>query len=300
MDTDYWCSDVNGNCTLNNCGQSFQTSILILNTECEWLLHIYSLDSGPLILYTGNPVMWQSLPDIIQAHFMIKATGLPNYLACTIPIRSYLKCQNWSKYLHSYWDRQLVDLLTFGFLWDFNGQTQLISTEENHASLVQNPLHVEKYIMDELQHQAILGPFDKKPIPSHISPLMVRDKQDSDNKRTIMDLSWPKGQSVNDGARKDIYLGMKYILRYPLVDSIAASLGGLGPAAMIYKVDISRAFRQIKVDLRDIDLVWLTFKNKYFLDLSILFGYQNGSQIFQRCTNAIQFIMTQHGFRFLH
>ena len=31
---------------------------------------------------------------------------------------------------------------------------------------------------------------------------MVRDKQNSDKKRTIMDLSWPKGFSVNDGVAK--------------------------------------------------------------------------------------------------
>ena len=197
---------------------------------------------------------------------MIKASGLPNYLACRIPIESQLQCKNWVKYLHNYWDQQLLDLLTFGFTLDFNRQTQLTSTEENHASAVQNPFHVEKYLTEELQYGAMLGPFDNKPISSHISPLMVRDKQDSDNKRTIMDLSWPKGQSVNDGVCKDIYLGTSYILKYPSVDSITASLRSLGPAAMIYKIDISRAFRQIKIDPGDMDLLGIKFKNKYFLD----------------------------------
>ena len=41
------------------------------------------------------------------------------------------------------------------------------------------------------------------PFPIHISPLMTRDKQDSLQKRTIMDLSWPKDLSVNYGVDKD-------------------------------------------------------------------------------------------------
>ena len=192
-----------------------------------------------------------------------------------------------------------MDLLRFGFPLDFHRQTKFISTEDNHASAFQNPIHVEKYIMDELQYSAILGPFDNKPIASHISHLMVRDKQESDNKRTIMDLSWPKGHSVNDGILKDIYLNTEYRLNYPSVDCISASLRSLGPAAIIYKIDIRRAFCQIKVDPA-IDLLGLKFKNKYFLDLSILFGYCNSSQIFQRCTDAIRFIMAQHGFHYLH
>ena len=70
----------------------------------------------------------------------------------------------------------------------------------------------------------------------------------------------------------------------------------LGPAALIYKIDISRAFRQIKIDRRDIDLLGMKFKNQYFIDISVPFGYRNDSQIFQRCSDAIRFTMQQHGF----
>ena len=176
---------------------------------------------------------------------MIKDSGIPNYLGCRIPVASNFKCHIWSQHLQNYWDKQLPDLLQFGFPLDFNCAVKLNSTEQNHNSALENSSHVEKYIAEELQHGAILGPFDGKPI-HHTSPLMVRDKQDSDSKRTIMDLSWPKGNSVNCGVRKDVYLHMEFILKYPSVDCITSSLRKLGPAAMIYKIDISRAFRQIK------------------------------------------------------
>ena len=45
----------------------------------------------------------------------------------------------------------------------------------------------------ELQHNALYGPFDNPPFPVHISPLMTQEKQNSDTRHTIMDLSWPKG-----------------------------------------------------------------------------------------------------------
>ena len=142
----------------------------------------------------------------------------------------------------------------------------------------------------------MLGPFDSKPIRMHVSPLLVRDKQNSSSKRTIMDLSWPKGASVNDGVKKDVYLGTEYDLHYPSVDTITNSLRNLGTYAQMYKIDISRVFHHIKVDPADIDLLGIQFQDKYFLDRSVAFGFRYGSLIFQRCTDAIRYSMTQNGF----
>ena len=79
--------------------------------------------------------------------------------------------------------------------------------------------HISKLLHEVMQYRAILGPFDRKPIDRHISPLLVRPKQNSTSKRTIIDLSWPKGAS-NNGVAKDIYLCTTYELNYPLVDLI--------------------------------------------------------------------------------
>ena len=38
--------------------------------------------------------------------------------------------------------------------------------------------------------------------------------------QTIMDLSFPKGLSVNDGVLNDTYLGTDFQMHYPSVDSI--------------------------------------------------------------------------------
>ena len=70
----------------------------------------------------------------------------------------------------------------------------------------------------------MLGSFDSKHIHMHVSPLLVRDKQNSNSKRTIMNPSWPQGASVNDGVKKNVYLGTEYELHYPSVDTITNSL----------------------------------------------------------------------------
>ena len=114
-----------------------------------------------------------------------------------------------------------------------------------------------------------------------------------------MDLSWPKGSSVNNGVAKDVYLNTHYELKFPSVDIITNSLRNLGPSAQMFKIDISRAFRHIKIDPGDIDLLGIKFDNKYFLDCSLAFGFRHGSLIFQRCTDAIRYIMAEHGYPLL-
>ena len=76
-------------------------------------------------------------------------------------------------------------------------------------------------LQEEMSHGAILGPYDNNPIElAHYSPFMSRDKPGSSNCRVIIDLSWPKGSSVNDGILKDSYLGTDFSLSVPTVDNI--------------------------------------------------------------------------------
>ena len=173
----------------------------------------------------------------------------------------------------------MCGLLELGFPLNFDRNCVLNSTEVNHTSAIQNLEHISQFIQEEIDHNAMLGPFDSKPMHMHVSPLLVRDKHNSSSKRTIMDLSWPKGASVDDGVKKNVYLGTEYELHYPSVDTITNSLQNLGTSAQMYKIDISRAFRHIKVDPADIDLLGLHFQDKYFLDRSVAFGFRHGSLI---------------------
>ena len=61
-----------------------------------------------------------------------------------------------------------------------------------------------------------------------------------------MDLSWPKGFSVNDAIHKCKYLDSYFTLQYPSIDYIIDKVKAIGPGSLLYKVDISRAFRHIR------------------------------------------------------
>ena len=177
---------------------------------------------------------------------------------------------------------------------DFNRNSNLVSTYLNHTSAIEHEQHIDQYIAEELKYGALYGPFEDTPIPVHVSPLMTRAKQNSDKRRTIVDLSWPTNASVNAAVQKNVYLGSHFILKYPSLDDITRDLRKLGPGALIYKVDISRAFRHICIDPGDIDLLGIRHKS-LFLDGSLPFGFRLGSGNFERCSDAIRYIMKNFG-----
>ena len=247
-----------------------------------------------LQVYKGPQIQWKSLPDIWQANKLIRETKVPNFLNCRIPVKTQLNPDKWRSYLTQYWDQQLPDLIQYGFPLDFNRNCNLVSTYVNHTSAIEHEQHIDQYIAEELKYGALYGPFDDTPIPVHVSPLMTRAKQNSDKRRTIVDLSWPKNASVNAAVQKNVYLGSHFILKYPSLDDITKELRKLGPGALIYKVDISRAFRHIRIDPGDIDLLGIRHKS-LFLDGSLPFGFRLGSGIFERCSDAIRYIMKNLG-----
>ena len=55
-----------------------------------------------LLLYTGEDVVWGEVPNMVEAHTLIRKSGLPNYLGMRIPVTSQLNIPVWQKYLTSY------------------------------------------------------------------------------------------------------------------------------------------------------------------------------------------------------
>ena len=221
---------------------------------------------------------------------MIRATGKHNYTSARIPVKSQLNVSVWKEDLSNYWDQQLLQLLQFGFPLDFNRQCPLRFEGENHASATDHPADIDAYIQEERHFDAILGPFQENPIKGgHCSPFMTRYKP-----RVIIDLSWPLGASVNTGIDKNTYLGSDFELTFPSVDDITNALKCLGRGAFLYKVDVGRAFRHVKVDPGDYELLGLQWNGTY-IDTCLLFGTRHGSQIFQRQSDAVRYIMRQNG-----
>ena len=103
------------------------------------------------------------------------------------------------------------------------------------------------------------GAVQNKPVSAAngcFSPEYYR-KRDSDERRVIMDLSFPPGESVNDKIPKDSYLGETTSLRYPSVDALTQLVREKGQGCALMECNLERAYKQINVDPRDwIFLVW--------------------------------------------
>ena len=119
---------------------------------------------------------------------------------------------------------------------------------------------------------------------------MSRPKPNSDARHVIMDLSWPKGASVNDRVDKHGYLGSYSLFTFPTIDHLTAELTKIGRGAHIFKIDVSRAFRHLKMDPFDYDLLGLQW-NGAFVETCLPFSARHGSQFFQRTRNAVCYIM---------
>ena len=193
--------------------------------------------------------------------------------------------------MQDYWDWQLVQYIKFGFPLDICPHADLTCDFSNHKSATLFPSHVNTYLQEEKDFKAIYGPFTEKPFENlHCSPFITREKPDSENRRVIVDLSWPRGNSVNDFVNSDEYMGTKFMLTFPSIDDITAQIIRLGHGCLLYKVDISRAFRHIKMDPSDYDKLGLNWDGFYF-DSCLPFGFKHGSKIFQRTSDAVRYIM---------
>ena len=124
---------------------------------------------------------------------------------------------------------------------------------------------------------------------------MTREKPGAPHRRIIVDLSFPVAKSVNAGVNKDIYLNTPYQLTLPTIDVITNQVKKLGRGCYLYKVDISRAFRHVKLDPTDCDLLGLRHAG-YYVDTCLRFGFQHGSTLFQHLSDAVHHMMCQHNF----
>ena len=217
--------------------------------------------------------------DPLTLHQIIKASGKYNFNQCQINIKSQLNPDAWDRLLQGYWDSQLPLLIRFGFPLDFDRNIPLESHLENHNSAKNYPNDVRAYLEEEKSYNAIVGPFDAPPLANlHTSPFMTRDKPHSKNRRVIVDLSFPQGKSVNACSAQDVYLNTPFVLKLPTIDHVKP-VKSLGKGCMIYKIDIKHAFRHVKLDPKDYDLLGLC-QDGWFLDTCLPFRFRHGSALF--------------------
>ena len=115
-----------------------------------------------------------------------------------------------------------------------------------------------------------------------------------------MDLSYPKGNAVNDYIEKNEYLGEISQVIFPKVDDFVELIKAKGKGCLLFKRDLARAYRQISVDPKNFNLVSFVWKKHIFCDTVLSMGLRSAANICQRVTNAISFILLQMGIAILN
>ena len=151
---------------------------------------------------------------------------------------------------------------------------------------------MQNYLKKEKSHGAILGPYKQNPFCCNIavSPLNSVPKKETDERRVILDLSFPKGSSINDFVSKDFYLGDKVNLTYPGVDDLVEIIKRKGQGCLLFKRDLTRAYRLIVLDPGDVSLAGYSFNGEFYFDKVLSMGLRSAAHIAQRTTNSISFI----------
>ena len=212
------------------------------------------------------------LEDYISMAKAILDSGAPNYKFARFPLQSGLNIPAWNRYLRDYHDKFLIQYLTYGFplstvdfKLDHNDQIK------NHHSALQFPAAIEQYLHKEVSLGAILGPYRSIDYDKlHCSPLLTRPK-DGDNRRVILNLSFPAGASLNDAVTKNLFDERPFTLRFPTVDNILDSIRGVQGTAMLAKIDVARAFRNLRVNPVDAFKFGINWNNEYYLDVALAF-----------------------------
>ena len=223
-------------------------------------------------------IVVNNIDQYIDIDKTIKETAKPNYVAARIPLKSNLNLHAWEYHLKAYPDKRLLQYLKFGFPLSLENSDELCNTQiVNHYSALQYPDQVLQYINKERECGAILGPLDQPPSDHfYCSPLLTRPKDGSD-RRVILNLSYLRGKSVNDYIDRDSFDGNKFALKLPTIDDIVSAIDKVGEGALIAKIDVARAFRNLRVDPADALKFGIKWDNKYFLDKGITFGWVHGT-----------------------
>ena len=113
-------------------------------------------------------------------------------------------------------------------------------------------------------------------------------KNDSAERRVILDLSYPEGAAVNEGIPKE--LGHKIDIVFPRVDDLVTLIKIKGRECHLYKCDMKRAYRQIPLDVADVPLLGYYFEGAFYFDLYLSMGLRSAAFICQRITDAIKYM----------
>ena len=177
----------------------------------------------------------------------------------------------------------------FGFPLHFEG-SRISIFGPNPVSAQRNPEIVSARLSKELAVDRLAGPFNSPPFPNfRVSPLGLVPKKAPGEYRLIHHLSFPSGESVNDGIAHE-----HSTVHYARVDDAVKMIKQLGRGCFLAKTDIKSAFRIIPLRPSDYDLAGMFWQGKYYYDRVMPFGCASSCRTFEMFSTAIEWVAKKH------
>ena len=183
----------------------------------------------------------------------------------------------------------IIDGISRGFSIGYSGPL-FNCLSRNHKSAVHNPLVVSVLLDEEIKCCRIAGPFNTIPFPNaFISPFGLIPKKVAGLFRLIHDLSFPKGNSVNDGIPQNLHT-----VHYESFDDAINYILSQGPGVRLMKCDIKSVYPLIPVCPSDRPLLGFQWADLHYFDKSLTMGLASAYQIFECFSSSIKFILIRY------
>ena len=162
----------------------------------------------------------------------------------------------------------------------------------NFPSVRQHPDLVDVHIAEEIEKGRLMGPIPEHLIPPcHCSPIgLIPKPHQPGGWRLIVDLSSPKGHSVNDAISPQVAH-----MHYASVLDAAELIRRLGPGTMMAKVDLQNAYRVLPVHADDHPLLAIRWGPAIYLDTALPFGLRSAPKIFSAFADALAWVLRSNG-----
>ena len=207
-----------------------------------------------------------------------------------------LNILEWCHRLHDY-PKSLCDFLEFGWPVGYTSSTLSVQTAHNHGSARSNPTVIDDFLSHECELGTTCGPFFTNPlsVDISISPLQIVYSR-TGKPRIVVDLSYPPGHSVNCGILRDTYLGEPFSLCLPGLDALLDIICQKGQPSHVFKKDLSRAYRQLRIDPCDYHLLGYQHRDYQHFDIAPPFGLCSSAMMCETTTSAVTYMYKKLGY----
>ena len=213
-------------------------------------------------------------------------------------VTSPLQLEFWRGQLAGHPDNDFAEFIVRGIEHGFRigldrSRTTLKPRRSNMVSAKEQPQVVQQYLEAEVEAGRVVEIEDSLAACIHTSPFGVIPKKHKPGKwRLILDLSSPEGSSVNDGVSKELSS-----LSYVTIDDVVAAIQLAERGALLAKMDIKQAYRNIPVHPDDRFCLGMQWEGKVFIDTTLPFGLRSAPLLFTAVADAAQWIMEKRGAR---